>query len=200
MDNTTKKYRRFKHKINLFTERLSFNFLNLDVYKKISLIWIIISFVALFFNWSKINAEWLNSFSINSWYVWYIIFLILGFSSFIMLSSNNKEKLKTKINIFFYDYTIVTFSWIIIFLLTFSIFNSINWLVRFTQDINIWGWIVFELIWSIFITAWWVFSYKANKKEILHKLYIENIKANEDMEEYNEILNKTSSKNMKLPI
>lgn len=201
MENT-KKARRLKHKINLWIDRLSFNFINLGAYKKISLIWVLISFISLFLNWFNLTNEKIsgNSFSLNSWYVWFVIILFLFVCSFMLLSNNSKEKIKTKMSIFFSDYAIITFSWIVIFFLTIVIFNSLRWMIKFTQGIEIGNAIIFEIIGSIFMIAWWIFSYKENKKEILNRLYIENNKSMEDFEEYKDILNKTSDKNMKLPI
>ncbi|MDD2515593.1 MAG: hypothetical protein PHF46_01985 [Candidatus Gracilibacteria bacterium] len=201
MENT-KKARRLKHKINLWIDRLSFNFINLGAYKKISLIGVLISFISLFLNWFNLTNEKIsgNSFSLNSGYVGFVIILFLFVCSFMLLSNNSKEKIKTKMSIFFSDYAIITFSGIVIFFLTIVIFNSLRGMIKFTQGIEIGNAIIFEIIGSIFMIAGGIFSYKENKKEILNRLYIENNKSMEDFEEYKDILNKTSDKNMKLPI
>lgn len=204
---TNSKNRKIKYNFNIFFNRISFNFLNLTTSKKITLIWIIISFISLFLNWFTLEFNTViknNAFSLNVWYIWYIVIIMILILSFLLLSNINKEKIKSKINIIFYDYTIIIFFGIIIFLLTLVIFNAIRWFTLFFQNITIWNGIVFELIWAIFIIFWWVLSYKENKEELLHKLFVENNQLNQDsdLEEYKNIIwNKwNNKKNMSLPI
>lgn len=202
------KNRKFKFKLHLLFDRLSFNFLNLETSQKIAALWIIISIVALFMNWSIIEYDGIKkstAFSIRSWYVWFIISLSLIFVSFIILSNKNKEKLKTKAHIVFYDYTLIIFVWILVLLLSVVTFNSIRWFSTFTNSVKAWNWIAFEIIWSIFIILWWIMAYREKKQEILSKVYIENSKfeVHSDLEEYKDILgqNKAPNKsNMSLPI
>ena len=202
------KNRKLKYKVQLVLNRMSFNFLNLSASQKITLIWVIISLVSLFMKWFTINYEKMttySSFSINAWYVWYMIFILLWILTFLILSNTNKEKFKSKTNLVFHDHTITIFFWIIIFLLTLAIFNSIRWFTLSFQYITIWNWIIFELIWSIFIIFWWILAYKEKKSELLHKIYIENsqLSNNVDMEEYKNIIDSkpnNDKKNMSLPI
>ena len=202
------KNRKLKYKVQLVLNRMSFNFLNLSASQKITLIWVIISLVSLFMKWFTINYEKMttySSFSINAWYVWYMIFILLWILTFLILSNTNKEKFKSKTNLVFHDHTITIFFWIIIFLLTLAIFNSIRWFTLSFQYITIWNWIIFELIWSIFIIFWWILAYKEKKSELLHKIYIENsqLSNNVDKEEYKNIIDSkpnNDKKNMSLPI
>ena len=92
-----------------------------------------------------------------------------------------------------------------VFLLTLAIFNSIRWFTLYFQNITIWNWIVFELIWAIFISLWWILIYKEKKNELLNKIYIENsqLNGNIDLEEYKNIIESkpnVDKKNMSLPI
>lgn len=202
------KNRKLKYKIQLLLNRLSFNFLNLSWSQKIILIWIIISLVSLFLNWFTINYENItqyNAFKINAWYIWYIIIILLAILAFLILSNTNKEKFKSKTNLIFHDHTITIFFWIIIFLLTLAIFNSIRWFTLSFQYITIWNWIIFEMIWSIFIIFWGILIYREKKSELMNKIYIENsqLNSNLDLEEYKNILDSKPNidkKNMSLPI
>ncbi|EKE29437.1 MAG: hypothetical protein ACD_2C00175G0005 [uncultured bacterium (gcode 4)] len=201
------KNRKLKYKLHLLVDRLSFNFLNLTASQKIVFLGIILGFFSLFFTWFTVEYDGItaySSFNIVSGYVGYFISVILLFLAFLILSNKNKEKLKTKTGVIFHDYTIIVFSWIIIFLLTLVIFNSIRGLTTFSKWISIWKGIIFEVVGAIFILLWGVLSYKEKKQEILSKIYIENSKfeAQQDLEDYKDILNSpTSNKsNMSLPI
>ena len=171
------KNRKLKYKLHLILNRLWFNFFNLSLSQKISFVWIIISFISLFLNWFTIKYETIlnyTAFSINAWYIWYIILIELIILLFLILSNSNKEKFKSKTNLVFHDHTIIIFFWLIIFLLTWAIFNSIKWFTLLFQDISIWNWIVFELVGSIFIIFSGILNYREKKQEILHKIYVEN--------------------------
>jgi hypothetical protein len=201
------KNRKLKYKIHLILNRMGFNFFNLSLSQKITFVGIIISFISLFLNWFTIKYDRVlnyTAFSINAWYVGWIIFAELLILLFLILSNSNKEKFKSKTNLVFHDHTIIIFFWLIIFLLTWAIFNSIKWFTLLFQDISIWNWIIFELVGSIFIIFSGILNYREKKQEILHKIYVENnLKNNLDMEEYKDILdNKPSSdkSNMSLPI
>lgn len=202
------KNRKLKYKLHLLVDRLSFNFLNLTSSQKITFFGIFTAFLWLFTNWfsyeyNKVITN--NAFSVNSWYVGYFITIVLAFVAFIVLSNANKEKLKSKAHVIFYDYTIIIFSWIIVMLLSMIIFNTITWMSKFAQNIVIWKWIILELIWWVFLFVWWVLNYKEKKQEVLSRTYIENSKfeVEKDLDEYKQILNpgqKGSDWNMKLPI
>lgn len=202
------KNRKLKYKLHILLNRLSFNFLNLSTSQKVAFLWIIIAFLSLFFNWfSYINDKLITSsaFSINCGYSWILITLILGFVSFIILSNQNKEKLKSKAYLIFHDYTIIIFSGIIILLLSIVVFNMIRGMSILSQNISYWSGIVFEIIGAMFIIFWWILSYKEKKNEILSRTYIENsrFEAEKDLNEYKEILNWwnwNSDINMKFPI
>ncbi len=202
------KNRKLKYKLHLILDRLSFNFLNLTLSQKISLVWLIISLVWLFLNWSKIEYDrviYSNAFSINSGYVWYMLLVIILFTAFIILSNKNKEKLKTKAHIMFHDYTIILFSWIMTLLLSIVIFNSIRWFTTFFKWISTGQWIILEIVWSIFMITWWILAYREKKQEVLSKVYIENSKyeSKADLDEYKDILNAKENQNksnMSLPI
>ena len=201
------KNRKLKYKLHLILNRLGFNFFNLSLSQKISFVGIIVSFFSLFINWFTIKYDTVltyTAFSINAWYVGWIILVELLILLFLILSNNNKEKFKSKTNLVFHDHTIFIFFWLIIFLLTWAIFNSIKGFTLLFQDISIWNWIIFELVGSIFIIFSGILNYREKKQEILHKIYVENnLKNNIDLEEYRDILdNKPSSdkSNMSLPI
>ena len=202
------KNRKLKYKLHLLVDRLSFNFLNLTASQKIVFLGIILCFFSLFFTWFTVEYDGItpySSFNIVSWHVGYFIGLILIFLTFLILSNKNKEKLKTKTWVIFHDYTIIVFSWIIIFLLTLVIFNSIRGLTTFSKWISIWKWIIFEVVGSIFVLLGWVLSYREKKQEELSKIYIENSKfeAQQDLEDYKDILSSpawNNKSNMSLPI
>ena len=202
------KNRKLKHKIHLLVDRLSFNFLNLTLSQKIVLLWITISFVSLFFNWFTIeydNAITNTAFSINSGYVGYIIMIFSIWLAFIVLSNTNKEKIKSKTHLVFHDYSLMIFCWVLFFLLTLTIFNSVRWLTMLFKNITTWKGMIFELVWSVFVIIWWIVNYKEKKQDLLNKVYIENSKfeAQADLDEYRDIIgtNKDQNRgNMSLPI
>lgn len=203
------KNRKLKYKLHVLLDRMSFNFLNLSLSQKITLVWIIISFISLFTTWFTIEYDKVinySSFSSWTWYVWYIILLICLITTFLILSNKNKEKIKSRAHIFFNDYFIIIFSSIIIFVLSFVIFNSLRWFgIILNSSIVIGKSIVFEFIGAIFIFIWWILDYRSSKNDLLNKIYIENSKfeVQKDLDEYREILwnnQDTNKSNMSLPI
>lgn len=203
------KNRKLKYKLHVLLDRMSFNFLNLSLSQKITLVWIIISFISLFTTWFTIEYDKVinySSFSSWTWYVWYIILLICLITTFLILSNKNKEKIKSRAHIFFNDYSIIIFSSIIIFVLSFVIFNSLRWFgIILNSTIIIGKSIVFEFIGAIFIFIWWILDYRSSKNDLLNKIYIENSKfeVQKDLDEYREILwnsQDTNKSNMSLPI
>lgn len=203
------KNRKLKYKLHVLLDRMSFNFLNLSLSQKITLVWIIISFISLFTTWFTIEYDKVinySSFSSWTWYVWYIILLICLITTFLILSNKNKEKIKSRAHIFFNDYSIIIFSSIIIFVLSFVIFNSLRWFgIILNSSIVIGKSIVFEFIGAIFIFIWWILDYRSSKNDLLNKIYIENSKfeVQKDLDEYREILwnnQDTNKSNMSLPI
>lgn len=203
------KNRKLKYKLHVLLDRMSFNFLNLSLSQKITLVWIIISFISLFTTWFTIEYDKVinySSFSSWTWYVWYIILLICLITTFLILSNKNKEKIKSRAHIFFNDYSIIIFSSIIIFVLSFVIFNSLRWFgIILNSTIVIGKSIVFEFIGAIFIFIWWILDYRSSKNDLLNKIYIENSKfeVQKDLDEYREILwnnQDTNKSNMSLPI
>lgn len=203
------KNRKLKYKLHVLLDRMSFNFLNLSLSQKITLVWIIISFISLFTTWFTIEYDKVinySAFSSWTWYVWYIILLICLITTFLILSNKNKEKIKSRAHIFFNDYSIIIFSSIIIFVLSFVIFNSLRWFgIILNSTIVIGKSIVFEFIGAIFIFIWWILDYRSSKNDLLNKIYIENSKfeVQKDLDEYREILwnnQDTNKSNMSLPI
>lgn len=202
------KNRKLKHRLHLILDKLSFNFLNLSWSQKITLIGVILTFFSLFARWFTIEYDKMitnNAFSVNAWYMGYIITIFNAFLLFIMLSDRNKEKLKTKANVFFHDHTITIFVWILILVLCFSSFNSIRWFSKIYWNISVWDWVTFEIIWAFFILVWGILEYREKKNEILNRIYIENSKfeVKADLDEYKEILWNQSwnnKNNMTLPI
>lgn len=200
------KNRKFKYKLNLILDRLSFNFLNLSTSQKIVFLWLVINFISLFLNWFtiKYDKEITNwSFSINCWYLGYVTTLILWVVLFIILSNKNKEIIKSKTSVIFHDYTIIIFSAISIILLNFVIFNSIKWLTTFYTNVKLGNWLTFWFIWAFLILLWWILNYKEKKQEVLNKVYIENksLETTAHLEDYKDIINSNKNKNnMTLPI
>jgi len=128
--------RKLKYKLHLLADRLSFNFLNLTTSYKIALLGNILLFIALFFPWITIptetEARTFSAFSVHAGFVGFIFLAVILFLVILILSNSNKEKIKSRTRIIFPDHTIIIFSGIIAFLLSFVIFNttrSINMLV-----------------------------------------------------------------------
>lgn len=198
------KNRKFKYRLNLIADRLSFNFLNLSKSQKVVFLWIVTTFVSLFLNWFTIKYDkeiknW--SFSINCWYLWYVTIIILGICLFIILSNKNKELIKTKTAVIFHDHTIIIFSSITIILLNFVVFNSIRWFTTFYTNVKLGNWLSFSFIWAILILIGGIFNYREQKQEVLNKVYIENknLELSSNLDDYKDIIS-SNKNNMTLPI
>lgn len=211
MNYTTNSHnRKLKYKLHLLADRLSFNFLNLSSGYKTALLGNVLLFIALFFTWILIPSETgdtrdFSAFSVHTGYVGYIFLGVILFLSIIILSNTNREKLKSRTRIIFPDHTIIIFSGVITFLLSFVIFNttrSLNMLVSSTATAG--KGLIFAFIGSLFIIFGGILAYRAEKKELLEKMYVTNAQDyKSDLEEYEHILGKKDEKgtdNMSLPI
>lgn len=122
--------RKLKYKLHLLADRLSFNFLNLTSGYKTALLGNLLLFVSLFFSWALVPSETGQSvfyaFSVHTGYIGYIFLIVIVFLTLIILSNTNREKIKSRTRIIFPDHTIITFSGVITFLLSFVIFNTIR--------------------------------------------------------------------------
>ena len=73
-----------------------------------------------------------------------------------------------------------------------------------SSNANAGKWMIFAFIGSLFILVWGVLAYRAEKKELLEKMYVTNAQDyKSELEEYEHILGKKDDKstdNMSLPI
>ena len=149
--------RKLKYKLHLLIDRLSFNFLNLSTGYKTALFGNILLFLSLFFSWVLIPSETgemsiFSAFSIHTGYIGYIFLILLIFSTLIILSNTNREKIKSRSRIIFPDHTIIIFSGVITFLLAFVILNivrSLNMLVSSNSTAG--NGLIFAFVGSVFI-------------------------------------------------
>jgi len=201
--------RKMKYKFQLLVNRLSFNFLNLSGSYKVVLVWVILVIISSFFPWLSILSEtgevrYFTTFSLYTGYVGWILLLIIWVLTILLLSNTNKERLKTRANIVFPDYAIIIFSGVTIFLLSFVVLQGIRGLIVLTKGISIGKGIIFAILGALFVIFWWILAYRAEKKDLLEKIYVSNPgDRNSDLEDYEQILWKKNDKdsgNMSLPI
>ena len=131
MNYTTNSHnRKLKHRIHILIDRLSFNFLNLSGGYKICLLGMIFVVVSFFFSWMLLPGEngptALTAFNVHAGYFGWLALPILASLGLILLSNVNREKLKSKTKIFFPDHTIIIFTGVVFFLLSFVILNTVR--------------------------------------------------------------------------
>lgn len=186
--------RKLKHKIHLLLNRLSFNFLNLSGSYKIALLGTLLMFFSLFFSWISIPsdngiASFHSVFSIYTGYWGWILVIILGFLSIVLLSNTNRERLKSKTYIIFPDHTIIIFSGVVFLLMSFVILQTIRGLNIVIHDVTAEKGIIFSFIGALFVIMGGILAYRAEKRELLEKMYVANVRdAKNDLDEYEHIL------------
>jgi hypothetical protein len=208
--STNSHNRKLKHRVHVLLDRLSFNFLNLSGSYKIVLLGILLLVCSLFFSWASLPADGdiiktFSSFSVYAGYIGYIVVIIILVLGMIILSNTSRERIKSRTHMFFPDHTIIIFSGVITFLLSFVIFHSIRWLnILIGHDVIAGKWLIFSFIGSFFIVIGGILTYKAERKELLEKMYVSNSQdPQNELSEYEHILWKKSEKdssNMSLPI
>lgn len=187
------KARKFRAKIIAFVNLFKFKLFISSKEWKLVLLGCIISIFSLFMPW--MSSTWgeiisSNAFSIKLGYIWFIILLLNLIMIFLVLSNKRKEKLKLNLSLSFRDYFVVnTFSGFIL-LLCFVSASFIRWLLSFSQNIIIWQWIIYCLVWTMFSFWGWYLLYKQYKKDY----------ANFIVENSSQVWeNVTDDRNMKLP-
>lgn len=186
------KNRRLKRNVLSLVNILKFKWLNLSNWEKVSIVWISLSLISLFFVWVD-STSWEEkgtAFSSLSWSVGYIILFVLLFLFFILFSHSRKEKLKLYSDIHFKDSTIIILWWIFNIFLSFNIFSFVEWLQRFSSTIIYGNGIILSITWAIVIVIWGIITRKEKKDEKYSIYTNELIEEEEQKEEEN---------NMKLP-
>ncbi len=186
------KNRRLKRNVLSLANILKFKWLNLSNWEKISVVWIFLSLISLFFIWVD-SASWeekWTAFSSLAWSVGYIMLIVLLFLIFILFSHSRKEKLKLYSDIHFKDSTIIILWWIFNIFLSFNIFSFVTWLQRFSSTIICGNGVILSITWAIVIVIWGIITRKEKKSEKYSIYTNELIEEEEQKEEEN---------NMKLP-
>jgi len=149
--------------INIF----KFRTWNIKLSWKVILSWISISLIWLFSPWilhiESGNTE--NSFSASTWNIWMTNFIIILLLIFLILSINNKEKIKKYSWVQIKDYIVVISLWLFITVLSLHSIIFIKSLLSFSKDISLWKWSIISLTWSILIIIWWILMRKDYNKE-----------------------------------
>lgn len=188
--------------------RFMFHIQNLNISSKIVFLWVLISLLSTFLPWFSLTS-WQEkkyySFSNYTAFAWVIIIIFSVVILFFLISKRNKEKMRYNLSLSLHDHAIIMFSWILLFVLTLSVFFMIKWFSEFSYDVTVFSWITFSFIWAILIIFWGFLLYRTHKAAILNQIYIENRQqmAKLELEEYSEILWKENFKNdnnMTLPI
>ena len=186
------KDRKIKYILTKIFHTFSFKSKNLSFGGKIVLFWSITLLTSLFLPWIKDtsnNISW-NSFTSINGNTGYIILVIVFLIWFLVLSNNNKEKLKLHAKISFQNYLLILLFGIFTTLICFISISYINWLQVFAKNIVYQqGWILALSSWIIIIFGWYIM-----RKEY----FSSNLSVFVDNDE--NIISKVDQKNnMKLP-
>lgn len=188
------KNRRLKKDIINMVNLFKFKTWNIKLSWKVILSWICICILWLFSPWvlhsESGNAE--NSFSASAWNIWMTSIISVLILIFLILSINNKEKIKKYSWMQIKDYIVVICLWIFITILSIHSIIFIKSLLSFSKDISLWRWSIITLTWSILIIVWWLLMRKEYNKENTSYL-------NEAEDRYNNKSRTSKISNMKLP-
>lgn len=185
MRNKKNKLNSIKNLIINFFRNTRFEIFNLSAPRWITVIWAILWIISLFMTWiEKPNTTTsFNSFSGLSGNVWYIIIILLAIIIILTFGSNYKEKMKLYSDIDLKNYTIILFTWTLIFLSNFIILSFSAGLEKLSTWFTFWNWLPLSVVSSILIILWGYLTrrdFQKNSSEIiLEKLEQERNKAKE---------------------
>lgn len=186
-----------------FKKLIIFKSSHISFWWKISLLWVLICFISLFFPWvwslwtiissGNLQIESFMSFSSVLWRIGFFIWITLLLIIFSLFSIQKKEKFRYFSLIHISDY-ISTLVWsIFIFLLSIHSFFLIWGLQLFSSNIVYGKWIVLCLTGS-FVMFFGVYIMKQEYRKNIKWSYINDVKA-----QWPDIGNIREKNNMKLP-
>lgn len=187
------KNRKLKRNIILFLKMVNFKSRSFSLGEKISIFWVCISFIALFFNWvnSINNSFYSNAFWNLSGKVGYFILWELIFILFLIFSQNKKVKFKMSSNFHFRDSSIVILVSLLNIVLSLNVLSFVQWLSAISTKSLYGNGIILCITSSIVLLVWWILMRKERKTE-KYSMYTNDLEKEKKEEEKKE-------KNMKLP-
>lgn len=191
MYNSRVKNRKIKKLLLGIALLLKFKTTNFSRNKQLGLIWIIIWIISLFLDWVISPLITINNGAFNwvTWVNWIIIWLTLLFLTFILFSTNKKEKLKLTTSLSFKDSSVIVSLWFLIVILSLSSLYAINWLKVFSSEVFYGKWVIFSLIsWILILISWIITKCEYDKDQ---KVFLNDSEDNTSKE--------ASKDNMKLP-
>lgn len=190
------KNRKLKRTILNVISILKFESLNIETPKKIALFWVIVTFVALFLNWTEavdVKHVW-DAFKSFLWVTGYILVLINIKMIFILLSQKAKELAKMFLGFHAKDGVMIVFLgmfWLLVSANSIFIIENFSY---FTTGILVGKWVIFAIVWYIFTIVGWFLMLRTKTKT---SIYIENDDENMSLEEHES--HESEKNNMKLP-
>ncbi len=168
-------------------------------------------FSGLFFEWFRTldPAISYNAFSLAAGYIGYTVTLLLSILLFLLLSNKNKERLKSKMRWGFSDNAVFSGVGACVLLLAFSIFHSIRGYSTYLTQVEIGNAVAIVLTGGIVILAGTALKYRAEKRELMKRTYVEHVQGDTGaLEEYRALLDAKSGderrgkkeSNMSLPV
>jgi hypothetical protein len=150
------KERRAKLLLIKLVHILQFQGIYLPFSAKIVLVWNILLFISLFQTWvinTSTQDSW-NSFSALSWNIGYIFLLGILTIFFVLLSTNNKEKLKLHTNVSFKNHSLIWAIWIFIIFWIIISLSFIHGFEKIYQNLEYANGGIFALTSGIIILIW----------------------------------------------
>jgi len=173
---------------------VNFKSRSFSIWEKISIFWVCISFIALFFSWVN-SIE--NTFSSNAFWnlsgkVGYSIFIELIFVLFLIFSQKKKVKFKMSSNFHFRDSSIVLLVSLLNIIFTLNVLSFVQGLSTISNKALYGNGIILSITGSIVLFIWWFLMRKERSGE-KYSLYTNDLEQEEKNEE------EKKEKNMKLP-
>lgn len=189
------KNRRLKRTLlNLFNI-IKFEWLNIDMPRKIVFFGILIWTSSLFFNWiDAIDQKHIwNAFKNILWITWYLLIIINIKTLFIIFNEKIKEFFKSFFNFNAKDWVIIVFLWAFWLFLSINNIFVIQNFSYFTNGIIVWKWVIISIIWYVFCVFWGFLMLKTKTKT---SIYMEN---KDNLDNYGSESVEKEKSNMKLP-
>ncbi len=184
-------------------EKIRFKTSHISFWWKITMLWVLLCFIALFLPWilpiDTLTPSWSRnipvslSFSSLLGFVGVFIIIILSIITFSICSIQKKEKFHFFSMLQLSDYLSAMFGWIFIFILSLHSFFFINGLRFFSINILYWQGIILSITGSIIIFIGAILLKKEQRKNIKWS-YVSELHS-----PWNKIKNKEGKRNMKLP-
>lgn len=200
-----RKHQKIKRILYLFIQetgsKLSYRYNELHIWTKISLFWIFVCILSLFFPWiesldgvSRLPSWNLteNAFSVFAWYVWYFLMVLFLFVIFSIISKKRKERFKYFSLVDAPESILILFTSVVVIMISLQYFFIVWWYQVMSQNIIYGRGIILSTTGSLLLLLGYYYLKKTRKKQNSGSFGYEN---NEDIFEKHV----SNPDNMKLP-